>query len=214
MKIGRCLSDVDLTCQAYPPPRPTVDTGSESGNTSEGVASLAGCFHNNPPCRLWPAPQGMKMGPGNWELSTSTVPALTPWVPGFPGTTSRGVASRAGYFRTNSPCRLPPAPQGMKMGCAGWRLLRAVRAEALSVVGGLPSQIPRLRSERHFGGSGRCWEEVDGSYFLRNNEVWDGDEDPGFSCPKRRPVRRGSGWPVGGLSRTPTQGPPRRLRPS
>ena len=93
MKIGRCLSDGGLTCRAYPPPRPTVDTGSESGKTSEGVASLADYFHNN------------------------------------------------------HPCPLRSAPQGMKMGCAGWRLLRAVRAEALSVVGGLPSQIPPLRSE-------------------------------------------------------------------
>ena len=73
MKVGRCLPVCGCTCRAYPPPRPTVGTGPASecgakmkGTTSLGVNSLADYFHNNHPCRLRSAPQGMKRGDGAW----------------------------------------------------------------------------------------------------------------------------------------------------
>ena len=83
--------------------------------------------------RVPPAPPGVKIGARDGRgypllrtsprmgVLTSVAP---PWVPGFPGTT-RSVARRCGpkvggCFRTNFPCRLPPAPPLMKMWPAGW----------------------------------------------------------------------------------------------
>ena len=89
-----------------------------------------GYFLRNFPWRLPSAPPLMKVGPRSESgktrrgLSASTAPTPAPWVPVSP--------VRRGWwpacFLRNHPCRLRPAPQGMKM---GFGRMRAVRFQPL-----------------------------------------------------------------------------------
>ena len=121
MKIGSCRLGVvhvgryHNRAPPWVPPRIGV-RGDEVGGKSIGAGW--GYFLRNHPCWLRPAPQGMKIG--SCRLGVVHVGRYhnraPPWVPDQVRQVGR---DWPGYFRTNFPCRLSPAPPLMKMCPAG-----------------------------------------------------------------------------------------------
>ncbi len=109
LKIGtfrRWRAGIEVDWRAHP--------GSESGT----------CFHSNCSCRQPPAHHGMKMGPGCWGCLGVVGATLPLWIPASARMTN--LVAGDNYFRTNRPCRQPPAHHGMKtvaliggVACAG-----------------------------------------------------------------------------------------------
>ena len=58
------------------------------------------------------------MGPNRWGCLGVVGDTLPLWIPASARMTN--LVAGDNYFRTNRPCRLPPAHQGMKIGCIGW----------------------------------------------------------------------------------------------
>ena len=119
MRPGRwkCLGVVGATLPLWIP---------ASARMTNSVAA-DNYFRTNRPCR-WRAPahQGMKMRPGRWRCLGVVGATLPLWIPASARMTNSVAADN--YFRTNRPCRLPPAHQGMKMRPGRWRCLGVVGA--------------------------------------------------------------------------------------